>query len=100
MPLEKSILREPCAQEVRHAFASRKSQAGRRAATVAALILHWSLRKIIKTHRSYPTDEAALKLLFLAIRNAGVHWRRPVEWTAAIRQFAILFEDRFPASAR
>ena len=27
-----------------------------------------------------PTDEAALKLLFLAIRNAGVNWRRPVEW--------------------
>ena len=41
-----------------------------------------------------------LRLLFLAIRNAGIHWRRPVEWTAAMGQFAILFEDRFPASAR
>ena len=41
--------------------------------------LHRSLRKIIKTRGSFPTDEAALKLLFLAIRNAGVHWRRPVE---------------------
>jgi len=62
--------------------------------------LHRSLRKIIKTRGSFPTDQAAIKLLFLAIRNAGVHWRRPIEWTAAMGQFAILFEDRFPASAR
>ena len=46
----------------------------------------------------FPNDETALKLLFLAIRNAGVHWRRPIEWTAAMAPFAILFEDRFPAS--
>ena len=62
--------------------------------------LHRSLRKIIKTRGSFPTDQAAIKLLFLAIRNAGIHWRRPIEWTAAMGQFAILFEDRFPASAR
>jgi putative transposase len=68
--------------------------------TNAVESLHRSLRKIIKTRGSFPTDEAALKLLFLALRNAGVHWRKPVEWTAAMSQFAILFEDRFPASAR
>ena len=62
--------------------------------------LHRSLRKIIKTRGSFPNDEAALKLLYLALRNAGGHWRRPVEWTAAMGQFAILFENRFPASAR
>ena len=62
--------------------------------------LHRSLRKIIKTRGSFPSDEAATKLLYLALRNAGVHWRRPVEWTAAMGQFAILFEERFPASAR
>ena len=62
--------------------------------------LHRSLRKIIKTRGSFPNDEAATKLLYLALRNAGVHWRRPIEWTAAMGQFAILFEDRFPASAR
>jgi len=45
-------------------------------------------------------DEAALKLLFLAIRNAGLHWRPPIEWTAAMGQFAILFGDRFEPSAR
>jgi transposase-like protein len=48
--------------------------------------LHRSLRKIIKTRGSFPNDAAAMKLLFLAIRNAGVHWRRPVEWTAAMGQ--------------
>ena len=62
--------------------------------------LHRSLRKIIKTRGSFPSDEAATKLLFLAIRNAGMRWKRPVEWIAAMGQFAILFEDRFPASAR
>jgi putative transposase len=68
--------------------------------TNAVESLHRSLRKIIKTRGSFPSDEAAIKLLFLAIRNAGIRWRRPVEWTAAMGQFTILFADRFPASAR
>jgi putative transposase len=58
-----------------------------------------SLRKIIKTHGSFPNDEAALKLLYLALRNAGVRWHRPIAWTAAMSQFAIMFGDRLaPAS--
>jgi putative transposase len=68
--------------------------------TNAVESLHRSLRKIIKTRGSFPTDDAAMKLLYLAIQNAGVHWRRPVEWTAAMSQFAILFGDRFAVSAR
>jgi hypothetical protein len=44
--------------------------------TNAVESLNPGLRKIIKTRGSFPTDEAALKLLFLAIRNAGLHWRR------------------------
>ncbi len=68
--------------------------------TNAVESLHRSLRKIIKTRGSFPTDEAAVKLLFLALRNAGVRWRRPVAWTAALGQFAILVGDRFEASAR
>ena len=62
--------------------------------------LNRSLRKIIKTRGSFPTDEAAFKLLYLAIKNARVHWRRPIEWTAAMGQFAIQFGDRFASSAR
>ena len=48
--------------------------------------LHRSLRKIIKTRGSFPSDEAAAKLLFLAIRNAGMRWKRPVAWAAAMGQ--------------
>jgi putative transposase len=68
--------------------------------TNAVESLNRSLRKVIKTRGSFPTDDAALKLLYLAIRNAELRWRRPVEWTAAMTQFAILFGDRFVLSAR
>lgn len=67
--------------------------------TNAVEALNRSLRKIIKTRGSFPNDEAAMKLLYLAIRNAGVHWRRPIAWTAAMGQFAIQFGERFAGSA-
>jgi putative transposase len=41
-----------------------------------------------------------MKLLNLAIKNAGMRWRRGIEWTSAMGQFAIHFADRFPGSAR
>jgi transposase-like protein len=62
--------------------------------------LNRSLRKVIKTRGSFPTDDAALELLYLPIRNAGLRWRRPIEWTAAMSQFAILFGDHFVLSPR
>jgi putative transposase len=68
--------------------------------TNAVEAVNRSLRKIIKTRGSFPTDEAALKLLYLAIQNAGMRWRKAVEWTQAMSQFAILFGDRFLPSAR
>jgi putative transposase len=68
--------------------------------TNAVEALHRSLRKIIKTRGSFPNDDAALKLLYLAIKNAGMRWRRGVEWTSAMGQFAIQFGTRFPGSAR
>ena len=61
--------------------------------TNAVESLHRSLRKVIKTRGSFPTDEAAIKLLYLAIQNAGVRWRRAVAWTEAMSQFAIVFAD-------
>lgn len=67
--------------------------------TNAVESLNRSLRKIIKTRGSFPNDEAALNLLYLAIQNAGIHWRRPIEWTAAMGQFSGLFGDRFALSA-
>jgi putative transposase len=62
--------------------------------------LNRSLRKIIKTRGSFPNDESALKLLYLAIKNAGLRWRRGIEWTAAMGQFALQFGDRFPGATR
>jgi len=62
--------------------------------------LNRSLPKIIKTQGRFPPDEAALKLLYLAIKNAGLRWRRGKEWTAAMGQFAIQLGTRFPATAR
>ena len=59
-----------------------------------------SLRKIIKTRGSFPTDEAALKLLYLAIKNAGMRWQPAIGWTEAVSQFAIVFGERFSPSAR
>jgi putative transposase len=68
--------------------------------TNAVEALHRSLRKIIKTRGSFPNDDAALKLLYLAIKNAGLRWRRAIEWTSAMGQFAIQFGERFPGTTR
>ncbi len=60
--------------------------------------VNMSLRKIIKNRGSFPTDEAALKLLYLALQNIARKWTMPIkEWKAALNRFAILFEDRMPA---
>jgi putative transposase len=60
--------------------------------------VHARLRKIIKTRGHFPTDEAATKLLWLALRNITATWVRGARsWKAAMNQFAILYEDRFTA---
>jgi putative transposase len=58
--------------------------------------LNRSLRKIIKTCGSFPNDEAALKLLYLAIKNAGLRWRRGIEWTAAMGNLLSCSAIAFP----
>jgi len=55
------------------------------------------LRKIIKNRGSFPNDEAALKLLYLALSNISQKWTKPIkEWKAALNRFAIVFEGRLP----
>ncbi len=55
-----------------------------------------SLRKIIKTRGHFPSDEAAAKLIWLALRNITADWGRAAhDWKAAMNQFAILYEERF-----
>ncbi len=54
------------------------------------------LRKIIKTRGHFPSDDAATKLIWLALRNITIDWDRAANhWKAAMNQFAILYEDRF-----
>jgi putative transposase len=62
--------------------------------------LHRGLRKIIKTRGAFPSDEAAMKQLYLARRNLGVHWKPAFEWRAANAQFAIFFPDCMPTTIR
>ena len=53
------------------------------------------IRKILKTRRSFPTDEAVIKLIFLALKNISQKWTMPIrQWKLALNQFAIIFGDR------
>ncbi len=58
------------------------------------------LRKIIKSRGHFPSDDAASKLIWLALRNITADWGRAAkDWKEAMNQFAILYEDRFTRSA-
>jgi putative transposase len=58
---------------------------------------HRQLRKVIKTKASFPTHEAARKLLYLVHTQITKKWRAPIaNWPKILNQLAILFEGRFP----
>ena len=58
--------------------------------------LHMQLRKIVKTRGHFPSDEAATKLLYLALRNIIAKWKAAShEWQAALPHLAVLFGERF-----
>ena len=62
--------------------------------------LHMQLRKIIKTRGHFPSDEAATKLLWLALRNILADKVRSArEWKAAMNQFAVMYGDRFTSAS-
>jgi putative transposase len=57
--------------------------------------LNRSLRKVTKNRGSFPNDESALKLLYLALRNISKKWTMPIRlWKQALNQFVILFPGR------
>jgi putative transposase len=61
--------------------------------------LNMSLRKVTKARGSFPNDEAVSKLLYLALRNIAKKWTMPVHaWKDALNRFAIIYENRLPAS--
>ena len=65
--------------------------------TNAIEALNRQLRKVLKTRGHMPNEQAAFKLLYLAIRNAQKSWGgRDKRWNHALLQFAIYFEGRIP----
>ena len=59
--------------------------------------LNFSLRKITKTRAAFPSEEAALKLIWLGLQNIEKKWTMPIQnWSLAMNQFAIIFEGRMP----
>jgi transposase-like protein len=59
--------------------------------------LHMTLRKTLKVRGHFPTDEAASKLLYLALHNAVVRLGAPKDWMVAMQHITLLFGDRVPA---
>jgi len=58
------------------------------------------LRKIIKTRGHFPSDDAASKLIWLALRNITADWAKAAHnWKEAMNQFAILYAERFTRDA-
>jgi transposase-like protein len=55
------------------------------------------IRKFTRNRKIYPNEESALKLVFMAIREASKKWTKPIHhWKQALNYFAILYEDRMP----
>jgi putative transposase len=66
--------------------------------TNAVESLHMSLRKIIKTRGSFPSEEAGLKLLYLALRNLSAKWDTIQHWKQALNHFQMLWGERIQAA--
>lgn len=57
------------------------------------------IRKFTRNRKQYPNRESALKLIYMAIREASKRWTMPIpKWKEALNHFAILFEGRMPKS--
>ena len=65
--------------------------------TNAIEAINRSLRKVIKTKGSFPTDASIMKIFYLALENVSKKWTMPIRcWKSAMNQFAIKFPDRMP----
>ena len=58
--------------------------------------LNRQIRKAIKTRGHFPDEQAATKLIYLAILHAQTAWKTPYRWTTALRALKIHFGDRLP----
>ena len=63
--------------------------------------LNSKIRRAVRTRGHFPSDDAATKLIWLALRNITADWGRAAkEWRDAMNQFAILYEERFTLPAQ
>jgi putative transposase len=68
--------------------------------TNAVESLHRTLRKATKNRGSFPTQEAAIKLLYLALQNASKKWKFVQGWRQALCQFSIRWPDRIEQAGK
>jgi putative transposase len=69
--------------------------------TNAIEAINRQLRKTLKTRGAFPSEEAALKLLFMALQQAQKKWTMPIHnWRTALNYFTILWPERMPALER
>jgi transposase-like protein len=62
--------------------------------------LNMSLRRIIKTRGAFPSEEAGMKLLYLALTNVVKKWDTVQHWREAMARFTLLWEDRILAATQ
>lgn len=59
--------------------------------------INMTLTKVLKNHPAFPTDESALKVVYLALQKISQKWTMPIrDWKPALNRFAIEFGDPFP----
>jgi putative transposase len=61
--------------------------------------LNRTLRKSVKNRGHFPTEDAVMKVLYLAIKGVSKKWTMPIrDWKGALNQFAIRFDERLPSN--
>jgi transposase-like protein len=59
--------------------------------------LNYSIQRVIRHRQVFPTDESAMKLIFMALRNITKKWTMPFrDWGAVISQFVLIYGERVP----
>ena len=65
--------------------------------TNAIKSVKYSIRKITRNRQSFPTTDAAVKLVFMALQNISKRWTMPLrDWGAALNQSTIIYGSRVP----
>jgi hypothetical protein len=99
VPDGRTVLTSPDVQDIEAVGGHRQHPSRFIRDTNAIEALNRQLRKALKTKGHFPTEDAARKLIYLAITNAVPQWTRCRNWTTALLAFKIHFGDRLPDTA-